>query len=97
MLEKAKKMVSLDNPIRLLTHYVRGVLANYMYKNPARSMIVIGVTGTNGKTTTTNLIAKGLKAAGKKVFMFSTINYMIDDEEFTNNMKMTSPSPFVLQ
>jgi UDP-N-acetylmuramoyl-L-alanyl-D-glutamate--2,6-diaminopimelate ligase len=52
---------------------------------------VIGVTGTKGKTTTTNIIAQGLQKAGKKVAMFSTVNMMIDGEMMDNNLKMTSP------
>ena len=60
-------------------------------------MIVIGITGTKGKTTVTNLIARGLESAGKKVFMFSTANYSINGVWSENNMKMTSPSPFDLQ
>ena len=60
-------------------------------------MTIIGVTGTNGKTTSCNIIAKWLQAAGKKVFMFTTVNVIIWDEEFTNNSKMTSPDAFYLQ
>jgi UDP-N-acetylmuramoyl-L-alanyl-D-glutamate--2,6-diaminopimelate ligase len=73
------------------------MLAVLINKNPSRDMIVIGITGTNGKTTTTNIIANGLKKAGKKVFMFSTVNIIINDKEYTNNSKMTSPNPFELQ
>jgi UDP-N-acetylmuramoyl-L-alanyl-D-glutamate--2,6-diaminopimelate ligase len=59
-------------------------------------MIVIGITGTKGKTTVTNLIARGLEDAGKRVFMFSTVNYSIAGKQYENNLKMTSPDPFVL-
>lgn len=92
-----KKFIALDNPLRLLYHEIRGVLATLINKNPSRDMIVIWVTGTNGKTTTTNIIAKGLRSTGKKVFMFSTVNFMINDKEYVNNTKMTSPDPFFLQ
>jgi UDP-N-acetylmuramoyl-L-alanyl-D-glutamate--2,6-diaminopimelate ligase len=60
-------------------------------------MIVIGVTWTNWKTTTSNIIAKWLKIAWKKVFMFTTINIIIWDKEYVNDTKMTSPDVFFLQ
>jgi len=72
------------------------MIAYWLSGNPAKGMIVIGVTGTKGKTTTTNMIAKGLQAAGHKVAMFSTVNMVIDGHISENNLKMTTPSPFVL-
>ncbi|EKE28922.1 MAG: hypothetical protein ACD_2C00264G0007 [uncultured bacterium (gcode 4)] len=92
-----RKIVALDSPVRLFYHYLRWVLALYMYGNPSKNMIVIWITWTKGKTTTTNIIAKWLKDAWEKVFMFSTVNYMIWDDLLENNLKMTSPSPFVIQ
>ncbi len=92
-----KQMISLDNPVRLLYHLLRAIAANFLYGFPSRGMTIIWVTGTNGKTTTTNIIARWLKDSGKKVFMFSTVNYFIGDEEFRNDTKMTSPDPFLLQ
>lgn len=96
MLEALKKMIPLDGGIRRTYHYIRGVFAFWASGNPAKDMIVIGVTGTKGKTTTTNLIARGLEAAGHKVAMFSTVNMSIAGKNFDNNSKMTTPSPFVL-
>ncbi len=96
MLSFFRSLIRLDSPIRVLYHYMRGLLAFFLSGNPAKDMIVIGVTGTKGKTTTTNLIARGLIASGKKVAMFSTVNMILADEEMDNNIKMTSPSPFVL-
>lgn len=96
MLNFFRKLIPLDSSIRVTYHYFRGVLAYMLSGNPAKDMIVIGVTGTKGKTTTTNLIAKGLQEAGKHVAMFSTVNMMIDGQMEDNNLKMTSPSPFVL-
>ncbi|NDK08366.1 UDP-N-acetylmuramoyl-L-alanyl-D-glutamate--2,6-diaminopimelate ligase [Candidatus Gracilibacteria bacterium] len=92
-----KKMVSLDNPLRLMYHKARAVIANMVYGYPSQKMTIVGITGTNGKTTTTNLVAKGLRDAGHKVFMFSTINIIMGDDEIVNNTKMTSPDPFVIQ
>lgn len=92
-----KKLIALDNPFRLLYHKIKAIVANFVYGFPSKDMTIIWVTGTNGKTTTCNIIWKWLKASGKKVFMFTTVNVIIDDEEFTNNTKMTSPDPFELQ
>lgn len=97
MMKSIKKFISLDNPVRVFYHYLRAVIASYLYGFPSKWMVIIGVTGTNGKTTTTNIIARGLKASGKKVFMFSTVNYFIWDSEYRNDTKMTSPDPFLLQ
>jgi UDP-N-acetylmuramoyl-L-alanyl-D-glutamate--2,6-diaminopimelate ligase len=96
MLTYLRSLIALDSPLRITYHYARGVIAFWLSGNPVRDMIVIGVTGTKGKTTTTNLIARGLQKAGKKVAMFSTVNMMIDGEIEENNTKMTSPSPFYM-
>jgi UDP-N-acetylmuramoyl-L-alanyl-D-glutamate--2,6-diaminopimelate ligase len=81
----------------LWTHKLRGQLAARYYGFPAKKMVVIGVTGTNGKTTTVNLIAKILEEAGFKVGLASTINFKIGDKEWINKTKMTTLSPFILQ
>lgn len=97
MLQKFKKLIALDNPLRLLYHLVRAIIANIYYGFPSKNMTIIWVTWTNGKTTTCNIIAKWLQKAGKKVFMFTTVNIIIWDKEYTNNTKMTSPDAFELQ
>lgn len=97
MLQKVKSLIALDNPFRLGYHFMRAVIANIVYGFPSKEMVIIWVTGTNGKTTTSNIIAEGLRASGKKVFMFTTVNIMIGDEVMTNHSKMTSPDAFELQ
>ena len=60
-------------------HLVEAVIANIWYGFPSRKMHVIGVTGTNGKTTTTFLIHKMLHNAMFKVGMLSTVAYGAGD------------------
>ena len=97
MLNKLKKLIALDNPFRLLYHKIKAILANLYYNFPSKNMVIIWVTWTNWKTTTCNIIAKWLRATWKKVFMFSTVNIIIWDEEYTNETKMTSPDSIELQ
>ena len=55
------------------------ISANY-HGNPSRTLEMVGVTGTNGKTTTTHLIKSILEAAGKKVGLIGTIEYKVGKE-----------------
>ena len=54
-------------------------------------MTVIGVTGTDGKTTTSNLIYQILKAAGMQAGMISTVNAVIGDEVIDTGFHVTTP------
>lgn len=80
-----------------LSHGLRAVVAAVWYRFPARGMTVIAVTGTNGKTTTANMIAQILQAAGDEVAMLSTVNFRLAGKSWFNETKMTTISPFALQ
>jgi len=71
------------------------MMANY-YGNPEKQLTIIGVTGTDGKTTTTNLLYNFLKAAGTKVSMVSTIKAIIGGREFDTGLHTSSPDPDIL-
>ncbi len=66
-------------------------LAASFYDSPAKKMVVIGVTGTDGKTTTCNLIYQILKTAGLRVGMISTVNAQIGDEILDTGFHVTTP------
>lgn len=83
--------------IKNIYHLCQAVLANFIYGFPSRKIKVIGVTGTNGKTTTCQMIARILEEAGFKVAMNSTINFKIGEKEWVNKTKFTTLSPFKVQ
>jgi UDP-N-acetylmuramoyl-L-alanyl-D-glutamate--2,6-diaminopimelate ligase len=66
-------------------------LAAAFYGFPARKVTMIGVTGTDGKTTTTNMIYRILQAAGIKCGMISTINAVIGDQVLDTGFHVTTP------
>ena len=70
-------------------------LAPWFYDWPARKMRMIGVTGTNGKTTTTNILRTLLTRTGHKVGLIGTINVMIGDQVRTSHN--TTPDVVDLQ
>ncbi len=84
--------IRLENPRRSLTW-----LAAAFYNWPASKLTVIGVTGTDGKTTTSNLIYKILVAAGIKVGMISTVNAIIGDEVLDTGFHVTTPDAHDVQ
>lgn len=73
-------------------------LSSTFYDHPGRQMTVIGVTGTDGKTTTTNLIFKILQSAGLNAGMISTVNAVFGDEALDTGYHVTTPeAPLVQQ
>lgn len=71
------------------------ILAPFFYDYPARKLRLIGITGTNGKTTTTYLLASILKTAGFKVGVIGTIQTLVGDKVLP--VKNTTPDVIDLQ
>ena len=74
------------------TRQAMQTLAPYFYDYPGRQLRLIGVTGTNGKTTTTHLIRDILTTAGLKTGLIGTIHVMIGDE----SLPVANTTPDVL-
>jgi len=96
MLKKLLKKL-LPKKLFLFYHYCLASLAALFYRYPAEKMIVIGVTGTSGKTTTSYLIAQLLELSGFKVGLSSTAIFKVADREWLNNKKMTMLGRFQTQ
>ena len=72
-------------------------LAAAFYGFPARKLTVIGITGTDGKTTTANMIFKILNAAGIQAGMISTVSATIGEDELDTGFHVTTPEASVIQ
>jgi len=78
-------------------HLVVAIFANILFFFPSRKMKIIAVTGTDGKTTTVNLIYHILKSSGAKVSMISSIAAVIDGKTYDTGFHVTTPASFALQ
>lgn len=87
----------LPKKFLLRYHYFLAILATLYFGFPSKKMIVIGVTGTKGKTSAINFIWSCLTAGGYKTGIISTANIRIGEKEFLNEYHMTMPGPFIIQ
>jgi len=80
-----------------LYHLILAWFGAIYYHHPSRQMVVIGVTGTKGKSTVVNLISKIFEQARHKTGIISTVNFKIANKEWANETKQTMPGRFRLQ
>ncbi|PCJ97370.1 MAG: UDP-N-acetylmuramoyl-L-alanyl-D-glutamate--2,6-diaminopimelate ligase [Flavobacteriaceae bacterium] len=81
--------VEVDNGARALA-----IMASNYYGNPSKNLKLVGVTGTNGKTTVSSLLYQLFKKAGYKVGLLSTIKIMVNESEYTTSH--TTPDALVI-
>ena len=75
-------------------HNALALVAANFYQNPSRHLKLVGVTGTNGKTTTTSLLYQLFKKSGFKTGLISTVEILIDEKVVPT--KHTTPDPLTI-
>lgn len=92
-----RSFLSDHHPLLLLYHRIVAWCAAARYGFLSRSLTVLAVTGTNGKTTVVNLAAALLRGSGHATAFTSTVNFGIRDRIWINDSKMSTLGPFFLQ
>jgi UDP-N-acetylmuramoyl-L-alanyl-D-glutamate--2,6-diaminopimelate ligase len=85
-------VVSVENTRSALAH-----LATRFFGAPSRSMTVVGVTGTDGKTTTSHFIDSVCRAAGHRTGVIGTVEIRIGDDEDMHESRQTTPESLHIQ
>ncbi|MCX6760763.1 MAG: UDP-N-acetylmuramoyl-L-alanyl-D-glutamate--2,6-diaminopimelate ligase [Candidatus Nealsonbacteria bacterium] len=98
-MEKMKEKIKKFIPSFLIDwyHFSLSFLGAVLYWFPSKKIKIIGVTGTNGKSTTVDLITRILEEAGHGVASLSSIKFKIKEKEWPNELKMTMPGRFKIK
>jgi UDP-N-acetylmuramoyl-L-alanyl-D-glutamate--2,6-diaminopimelate ligase len=93
----AERSLDADVPVIIVpnTKKAMAILADYFYQQPSHQLLLVGVTGTNGKTTTTHLIDHVFTQSGMKTGLIGTLHIKVGDElQVSHN---TTPDSLTLQ
>lgn len=88
---------ALWRPLQPVYHWMMALVGAVVYRFPSRRLTVIGVTGTKGKSTVTELINAILEEAGHTTALAGTVRFKIGATTEPNLKKMTMPGRFFLQ
>lgn len=78
-------------------HYLWAVLGHFMYSMPSKQIKIVGITGTKGKSSTSEIIDAVLRAGGYKTAVAGTIRFSIGDSHENNLFKQSMPGRMYLQ
>lgn len=78
-------------------HFFLSLFGAFIYRFPSRKIRVVGVTGTKGKSTVTELLNGVLEEAGFKTALQSTIHFKVGEKSWSNKYKMSMPGRFFIQ
>ena len=98
-LRKIKKIIPrpIFNLFQPAYHYCMALFGVIRYGFPSKKIIVIGVTGTKGKSSTTEFLNAILEVGGKKTAMVNGIRFKIGERSIPNRFKMTMPGRMFIQ
>lgn len=80
-----------------LYHWMESMVAAMRFGFPSRNLMVIGVTGTDGKTTTTTLIYEILKTSGHNVSMITSVHAVVAGKIYDTGFHVTNPRGWQIQ
>lgn len=89
--------INIKRPIVKYFHILQSLFFSIKYKNPAKNIKIIAVTGTSGKSTTSTMIYHLLKECGFKVGLISTVEAIAGDKVLDTGLHVTTPDAKDLQ